>query len=123
MPEEGGLVFKGTKGKIMCGVYSDSPRLIPEKLMQEAALPAKTIPRIVGSHERDWVRACKEGKKAGAAFEYSGSLTEICLLGNVAKRLDARILWDPVNLKVTNIPDAEIWIRRPYRQGWSLPKG
>ncbi len=123
MPEEGGLVFKGAKGKIMCGVYADSPRLVPEKLMQEAALPAKSIPRIVGSHERDWVRACKEGKKAGAAFEYSGPLTEICLLGNVAKRLDTRILWDPVDLKAISNTEADIWIRRPYRQGWALSKG
>ena len=120
MPEEGGLVFKGSKGKIMCGVYGDSPRLIPEKLMQEAALPAKTLPRVEGSHEQEWAKACKAGKKAGAAFEYSGPLTEICLLGNVAKRLDTRIVWDPVNLKVTNNAEAEAWIRRPYRQGWAL---
>jgi len=123
MPEEGGLIFKGDKGKIMCGVYGDSPRLIPEKLMQETALPAKTLPRVEGSHEQEWVRACKAGKKAGAAFEYSGPLTEICLLGNVAKRLDTRLHWDPVNLKVTNNAEAEAWIRRPYRPGWSLSKG
>jgi predicted dehydrogenase len=120
MPEEGGLVFKGSKGKIMCGVYGDSPRLIPERLMQEAALPAKTLPRVEGSHEQEWAKACKAGKKAGAAFEYSGPLTEICLLGNVAKRLDTRIDWDPVNLKVTNNAEAEAWIRRPYRDGWTL---
>ena len=120
MPEEGGLVFKGPKGKIMCGVYGDSPRLIPEKLMQEAALPAKTLPRVEGSHEQEWAKACKAGKKAGAAFEYSGPLTEICLLGNVAKRLDTRIVWDPVNLRVANNAEAEAWIRRPYRQGWAL---
>jgi hypothetical protein len=40
----------------------------------------------------------------------------------VAKRLDTRIAWDPVNLKVTNNADAEAWIRRPYREGWSLLK-
>jgi hypothetical protein len=120
MPEEGGLIFKGSRGKLMCGVYADSPRLIPETLMQEAVRPGKAIPRIDGSHEQEWVRACKAGTKAGAAFEYSGPLTEICLLGNVAKRLDGRIVWDPANLRVTNNPEAEAWIRRPYREGWSL---
>jgi predicted dehydrogenase len=120
MPEEGGLVFKGTKGLIMCGVYADSPRLVPESLMREAVLPAKSIPRVQGSHEEDWVRACKGGAKAGAAFEYGGPLTEICLLGNVAKRLDTRIAWDPAGLRVTNHPEAEPLIRRPYRAGWSL---
>ena len=123
MPAEGGLVFKGSRGLIMCGVYGDSPRLVPEKLMQETSLPAKTLPRVEGSHEQDWVRSCKAGRKAGAAFEYSGPLTEICLLGNVAKRLDSRIAWDPVNLRVTNNAEAEAWIRRPCREGWTLPKG
>jgi len=120
MPAEGGAVFKGTKGKIMCGVYGDGPRLIPEQLMQEAARPEKTIPRVEGTHEQDWVRACKDGKKAGACFEYSGPLTEICLLGNVAKRLDTRIAWDAANLRVINNPAAEVLIRRPYREGWAL---
>ena len=120
MPDEGGLVFKGTKGKIMCGVYGDGPRLIPEKLMQDASRPEKTIARVAGSHEQDWARACKAGRKAGAAFEYSGPLTEICLLGNVAKRLDTRIAWDAKNLRVTNNPEAEALIRRPYRPGWGL---
>jgi len=120
MPEEGGLVFKGSKGLVMCGVYADSPRLVPESLMREAVLPAKSIPRVEGSHEEDWARACKSGAKAGAAFEYAGPLTEICLLGNVAKRLDARIAWDAAGLRVTNQPEAEALIRRPYRAGWSL---
>ena len=120
MPAEGGLVFKGAKGAIMCGVYGEGPRIIPEKLMQEAKRPEKSIPRVEGSHEQDWARACKAGRKAGAAFEYAGPLTEICLLGNVAKRLDTRIAWDPVNLRVTNAPEAEALIRRPYRPGWSL---
>jgi predicted dehydrogenase len=120
MPAEGGSIFKGTKGKIMAGIYGDAPRIIPEKLMQEVARPPKTIPRVEGSHEKDWARACKAGTKAGASFEYSGPLTEICLLGNVAKRLDGRIYWDAANMTVTNNPAAETMIRRPYRDGWSL---
>jgi predicted dehydrogenase len=120
MPAEGGIIFKGTKGKIMAGVYGDDPRIIPEKLMQETPRPPETIPRVEGTHEQEWARACKAGTKAGASFEYSGPLTEICLLGNVAKRLDAKIYWDSANLKVTNSPAAEPLIRRAYREGWSL---
>jgi predicted dehydrogenase len=122
MPPEGGAIFIGSKGKIMCGTYGDSPRIIPEKLMKEkmAHRPPKSIPRVPDSHEMDWVRACKAGVKADAPFEYSGPLTEICLLGNVAKRLDGRIDWDAANLKVTNNPEAEALLRTPYREGWSL---
>lgn len=59
-------------------------------------------------------------KGAGADFEYSALLTEICLLGNVAKRADARIEWDGPNMKVTNLPQANQYVRTPYREGWNL---
>jgi len=120
MPAEGGVIFKGSKGKIMCGVYGDSPRLVPETLMKEAKLPEKTLPRVAGGHEQDWVRAAKAGTQAGADFAYSGPLTEMCLLGNVAKRVDAPIKWDAANLKVTNLPEANAVVRTEYRKGWSL---
>jgi predicted dehydrogenase len=120
VPAEGGAFFKGTKGTIMCGVYGESPRIIPEAKMQEAKLPPKTLPRVKGSHEQDWVRACKTGEPAGADFAYSGPLTETCLLGNVAKRVDARIRWDAENLQVTNLPEANRYVRTEYRKGWEI---
>ena len=57
---------------------------------------------------------------ASAPFEYSAPLTEICLLGNIAKRMDARIEWDAANMKVTNLPAANQHVRTEYRKGWSL---
>ena len=119
-PREGGVLFKGTKGMIMGGVYAEGARLLPLKLNREYQRPAKTIPRVGMSHEMDWVRACKGGPPAGSDFSYSGPLTEMCLLGNIAKRMDARIAWDAASLKVTNIPEASRWVRTEYRQGWSL---
>jgi len=112
---EGGALFKGTKGKLVGGVYGEDPRLIPESRMKEYKLPPQSIPRVQGTHEQDWVRACKSGQKAGADFEYSALLTEICLLGNVAKRMDTRIEWDAANMKVTNLPEANQYIRTTYR--------
>jgi len=120
MPSEGGALFKGTEGTIMCGVYGNSPRIIPESKMQAAKRPDKTIPRVGASHEQDWVRACKSGQPAGADFAYSGPLAEVCCLGNIAKRMDTRIAWDAENLKVTNLPDANKYVRGPYRDGWEL---
>ncbi|HUU16623.1 MAG TPA: Gfo/Idh/MocA family oxidoreductase [Sedimentisphaerales bacterium] len=117
---EGGVLFKGSKGKLVAGVYGEGPRLIPESRMKAYKEPKKTIPRVKDSHEQDWVRACKAGRAAGADFEYSGLLTEVCLLGNVAKRVDARIEWDGDNMKVTNHLQANKYIRTPYREGWTL---
>ena len=88
--------------------------------MREAKLPEKTIPRVNGSHEQDWVRACKTGEPAGADFAYSGPLAEICCLGNIAQQVDTRIDWDAENLKVTNVPGANKYVRKEYRKGWQL---
>lgn len=120
MPGEGGSLIKGSQGTIMAGVYGESPRIIPETKMREMKLPERTLPRVKGSHESDWVRACKTGEPAGADFSYSGPLTETCLLGNIAKRVDARILWDAANLKVTNLPEANRYVRTERRKGWEL---
>lgn len=121
LPDEGGVLIKCEKGTIMADVYGNSARLIPETAMKDFDMPAKTLPRLKGSHEQDWIRACKEGGKAGADFEYSARLTEFCLLGNLAKRFPGRLLhWDNENMKVPGLPEADEWIRRPYRAGWTL---
>lgn len=121
LPREGGVLFKGDKGTIMCGVYGNSPRLIPETEMQAYKQPAKTIPRIKGGHYQNWIQAIKEDRKASADFSYSGPLNEIALLGNLAKRFPGRELkWDSQNMRVTNLDEANEWVKRPYRNGWSL---
>ncbi|MCF7849011.1 MAG: Gfo/Idh/MocA family oxidoreductase [Kiritimatiellales bacterium] len=121
LPKQGGVLFKGDKGTIMCGVYGDSPRLIPESAMQAYQRPAKTLPRIDGTHEQEWIQAIKQGRKACADFSYSGPLTEMALLGNLAKRFPGRELkWDGPNMRVTNHEAANAWVKRPRRAGWSL---
>ena len=116
----GGALLIGDKGKIVCGCYGKSPRLLPDSLMQEVGKPPKMIPRVKTSHEMDWVRACKEGKAPSGEFSYSGPFTEVVLLGNLAIRTNKRLEWDGPNMKVTNLPEAEKYVRREYRQGWTL---
>jgi predicted dehydrogenase len=120
-PKQGGLMLKGDKGMIMAGVYGGSPRLIPESAMRAYNRPPKTIPRVKGSHEEDWITAIREGGKAGADFGYSGPLTEAALLGNVAKRFPGeKLKWDASDMQVTNHAEANDWIKRPRRKGWRL---
>jgi hypothetical protein len=122
--DDSGVVFIGDKGKLMCGTYGDSPRLIPETKMEEYKRPEKTIPRIPGGvdgHEQDWVRACKGGEPACSNFDYSGPLTEAVVMGNLAIRNPGRTLeWDGEDMKVTNLPEANEHVHRQYREGWTL---
>ena len=96
-------------------------RIIPETKMQEYKRPAKTLPRVRGGHEGDWLRACKDGKPASSNFEYGGALTEMALLGMLALRMkDQKLLWDSENLKFTNNDDANELLHIKYRYGWHL---
>jgi hypothetical protein len=110
----------GTKGKIIGGTYGNGGRLIPEAKMKEYQQPPVKFPRSPGQHE-EWLDACKGGKPAGANFDYAGPLTELVLLGTIAMRVGQPIEWDPQNMKVTNVPDAEQYVMgNPYREGWKL---
>ncbi len=116
----GPVVFIGDKGKIMCGGYGNNPRIIPETKMKAYKLPPKTIPRVNGSHERNWLDTCKGGEPAVSNFDYASKLTEVVLLGNVAIRAGEKIDWDAEKMKVSNIPDANRFVHREYRDGWTL---
>ena len=116
----GGVIYVGNKGTILCGSHGAAGlRLIPEEKMRAYQKPPKTLPRSIG-HRREWIQACKGGKAAGANFNYAGPLTETVLLGNIALRTGEKLYWDSENLKVTNVPEANNYIHRQYRKGWSL---
>jgi predicted dehydrogenase len=121
---DGGAIYIGEKGVLINGCYGKNPRVFPEDKMKETGKIPASIERIPGGlsgHEKDWVRACKGGKPASANFEYSGPLSEMVLMGNLAVRFPNRkLLWDGEAMKVTNDAGADAYVRRKYRQGWSL---
>ena len=122
--EDGGLLFIGDKGTILAGCYGRSPRLIPEARMKEFTIPAKTLERVPNGesgHEKDWLRSCKDGKPASSNFENSSLLSETALMGNLAVRFPNRkLMWDGEKMEVTNDANANAYVRRQYRPGWSL---
>jgi predicted dehydrogenase len=122
--DDGGILLIGERGAIMSGCYAESPRIVPESLMREAKRPPKTLERIPegkDGHEADWLRAIKTGKPASSNFDYSGPLSEMVLMGNLAIRFpDRKLLWDGEKMAITNDKDADAYVRRQYREGWHL---
>ena len=119
VPSSGSLLI-GEKGILFSpDDYGARFVLLPEKQFQGVELPKGTLPRSPG-HHREWINACKGGPPAMSNFDYAGRLTEFILLGNVAIGVGQKIEWDAENLKATNCPEAERFIRRPYRKGWEL---
>jgi predicted dehydrogenase len=115
----GGVLFVGEKGKLVCGCYGAGPRLIPEAKMDAYERPPKTIPRVKG-HHKDWIQACKGGRPACSNFDYASSLTEVILLGSIALRVRGRLDWDGPSMRFTNNDEANKYLHREYRQGWTL---
>ncbi|TFH02207.1 MAG: Gfo/Idh/MocA family oxidoreductase [Calditrichales bacterium] len=116
----GGALYVGSKGKILCGSHgANGLRIIPESKMQEYTPPKPSIPRSVG-HRQEWIEACKGVGSAQSNFEFAGPLTETVLLGNIALRTGKKLNWDPENMKITNVPEANAFLHRTYRQGWHM---
>ena len=140
-----GVVFEGTKGKMMAGTYAVNPQLLPTNLTKTTSVK-QTIDRVEGGeggHYAAWVKACiagagsAEAKDLSSNFDIAGPLTESVLMGNLAIRSNSikatdkagkntypgrniQLLWDGPNMKITNFDEANQFVKRTYREGWSL---
>jgi predicted dehydrogenase len=140
-----GVIFVGSKGKMMCGTYGAVPSLLPTAKNNEVKVP-QTIARVPGGaetgHYIQWVEACIAGygkMEVSSPFDIAGPMTESILMGNLAIRShDIRkprqnnpnqfdypgrnitLVWDGPNMKITNFDEANQFVKREYRQGWKL---
>lgn len=141
-----GVLFIGTKGKMMCGTYGRNPRLLPTSRTEQVNVP-QTVRRVPGGesgHYAQWVEGAIAGygkKQMSSPFEIAGPLTETLLIANLAIRgqdvrkervndrgqivydypgRDIKMIWDAENMRVTNFDEANQFVRREYRDGWTL---
>ena len=110
-------LFVGEEGALMASPY-EIPRLLPADQFVDIPIPeAKGV-----NHWHQWVNACFGRGKPSAPFSYSGRLTEIALLGNVALRFpNQKLDFDAKALSFPSRPDADRFLHKPYRSGWEIP--
>jgi predicted dehydrogenase len=119
-PARSGILMIGSKGTLYSANDNGTTYLLlPEANFKGYKPPTPTLPRSPG-HHAEWIRACKGGPPAMSNFDYAGPLTETALLGNVAMRAGQRLQWDAAELRAVGCPEADHYIRRQYRKGWSL---
>jgi hypothetical protein len=138
-----GILFIGTKGKMMASEYAANPRLLPLSRMDEVKVKQK-FPRVPGSadgHYAQWVEGSIAGygkMQMSSSFDMAGPLTEAILMANLGIRgadmpkprasgngfdypgSNLKMLWDQKNMKVTNFDEVNQFVKRNYREGWSL---
>lgn len=137
-----GVILIGTKGIMTCGVYGRKPKIYlnsGELITDENEPKGVNLPD--NGHQVAWVEACKKGwgskehKALTSSFDYAGPLTESILMGNLAIRSYGlkvgegrntsypgrkKLLWDGINMKITNFEAANQFVSRTYREGWKL---
>ena len=128
---DGGVLFEGDDGKLMCDTYGAKPRLLPSERMSYFKQPEPVLERVTVSHQRNWVEAIKNGTPCSSSFDYAGPFTETVLMGNLALRSmivkdgdsypgRKRLLWDGENMRITNFEAANQFVKRNYREGWNF---
>ena len=133
---EGGILYIGSKGKMLQDTYGAKPRLLPMELHNSYGPPKEHLPRIPHeSHEMNWVNAIRGTDQISCPLSYAAHLTEIMLLGVVSLRAGTKIHYDGAIMHITTkmppakpgaaagsktMIDYNDLLTRQYRQGWTL---
>ncbi len=114
-----GVMYVGDKGKLYCDYGFRVLEPSGDLTYYKPRKPEELIPPSPGHHQ-EWVIGAKTGKPTLCNFDYSGAEIEHNLLALVAYRVGKKLQWDSANLKATNCPEADKFIRKTYREGWKL---
>ena len=139
---DGGILFEGTQGKMMAGLFGQRPTILPTAAMKDIDKPEPSKPLVEDGekgHQQQWIKACKEGYGASTSspFSEAGPLTETVLMGNLAVlsynyaetgdgyyKWDypgrKELLWDGEQMRITNFEPANQFVRRKYRGDWNF---
>jgi predicted dehydrogenase len=117
----GGVLYIGTKGKMLQDNTGAKPRLLPVELHNSFGAPPEKMPRVPHqAHEMNWVNAIKGTDTISCPFSYAAHLTEIMLLGIAALRANAKLIYDGEAMRITNNAAANDLLTRLYRKGFEL---
>ncbi len=122
-----GVMFVGDKGIIL------NDQIIPRKKML-SYLGVSEMPqedrRRVGNADDVWVSAIKSGKQSPGSFMNAMNVTETICLGGAALRYSRKnfnedsttgpLDWNAASMEFTNMPEANKYLMRDYRNGWEL---
>ena len=146
-PEEnvnpgGGAFLIGDKATLVHGEYGGNPHIVPTSYAESVGLPGYTprqprqfqrpttppsdeemaaMRRRFAVHEMNWIDACKGTGESICPISYASRLTETMLLGIVSlKRNGKKLHYDGANMAFTNDDEANQFLHREYRSGWTL---
>ena len=121
LPAEG-MSFVGDKGMILGGFFGEDPQILPKERSSTVNNPVaskvdrKEDPTAGFQH---FLTDLRQGKQTPGSFRDAGDLSEAINLYAVALRSGKLLRYDPVAMKITNNTEANKYLYREYRKGWS----
>jgi hypothetical protein len=119
MTDWGCLVSGGEAAVFSSCPWNTRYLLLPEAKFAGFQGPEPTLPRAAGNHA-EWISACKGGPATFSSFDIGGPLTELIQLVHVASLAGQPIEYDPLAGRIVNHADANQFLHREYRPGWTL---
>jgi len=123
-----GCILIGSVDTLYVPMYWGRGDFLSGRKMEDFGEVHPTLPRFPGAaqdndfaHHQEWIQAVKGNGLALSAFDYAGPMTEAVLLGNVAQRAGRKIKWDPDEMRIRNVREANRLLTKEYRKGWELP--
>lgn len=92
LPGSGSLVI-GSEARLFIPALGAAPRLLvgPDR---KSPPPPPLDPPETPSHMDQWLAACRDRTAAASNFAYGARVAELCILGNVALRMNEPLRWD-----------------------------
>lgn len=122
LPAEG-MMFVGTKGKIMAGFNVQDPYLIADGVIHPPttppAAPDNQVERGAAALQL-FADAVRSGNQFPGSFREAEHITEAINLYAVALRSWRMLKYDADNRTITNYADANKYLSRNYRSGWDI---
>jgi predicted dehydrogenase len=123
--KSGAILFHGTEGTLM--IDRQGFEIVPEKrgsgdkaVDRMDALKVENSNQHHLDHMHDFLECVKSRKTPIADIEIGHRSTSTALLGNIAYRTGRRIEWDAARERVVGDRDAQRYVSREYRKGYTL---
>ena len=118
LPVEG-MMFVGSKGKILSGFQLEDPHLISQgRVPKDLVAPVHVHGKQVSPSMRQWIAAVRGGAQPPSSFLNAWPISEAVNLYAVALRTGKKLLYDGQSLSITNVAEANKYLGREYRKGW-----
>jgi hypothetical protein len=109
-------MFEGSEGTVSVEAGGVNFKTEPASLAKVKLAPEKMLP-MSDDHQLDFLEAAKARRDPCVPVETGHSTANVCHLGNIAIRLDAKLVWDPVEERFAGSDEASGMVRREMR-GW-----